>query len=161
MGEGSLCPASVPPRCAICQQVFAPGIVGYPGVEGPAAETWTPPGRPVSAGVLDHDGHPLTWGCVAAAHAWLVHHAFCEQQAAGAGGYSSDDESDAPTPCPCTWHPAAIEERESHEYACRLWPGQICGSCWAASCPCGYVFDDVADAYTRWPNGRLCCYACA
>ena len=38
---------------------------------------------------------------------------------------------------------------------------EICGSCWAASCPCGYVFDDVADAYTRWPNGRLCCYACA
>ena len=68
---------------------------------------------------------------------------------------------DAPTPCPCTWHPVAIKERESHEYACRLWPGPICGSCWAASCPCGYVFDDVADAYTRWPNGRLCCYACA
>ena len=73
----------------------------------------------------------------------------------------TDDEADAPMPCPCTWHPAAIEERESHEYACRLWPGPICGSCWAASCPCGYVFDDAADAYTRWPNGRLCCYACA
>ena len=29
------------------------------------------------------------------------------------------------------------------------------------SCLCGYVFDDVADAYARWPNGRLCCYACA
>ena len=114
-----LCPASVPPRCAICHQVFAPGIVGYPGVTETAAETWTPPGRAVTAGVLDAEGHPLTWGCVAAAHEWLVHHAFCEQQAAGAGGYSSDDESDAPTPCPCTWHPVAIEERESHQYGCR------------------------------------------
>ena len=36
---------------------------------------------------------------------------------------TSDDESDAPAPCPCTWHPVAIEERESHQYACRgRWP---------------------------------------
>ena len=138
--------------------MFAPGIVGYPGVTATAAETWTPPGRAVTAGVLDAEGHPLTWGCVAAAHAWLVHHASCEQQVGG--GYSSDDEMDTPA-CPCTWHPVAIEEREAHLFACRIWPGPICGSCWAASCACGYVFETVADARTRWPNGRLCCYACA
>ena len=34
--------------------------------------------------------------------------------------------------CPCTWHPVAIEEREAHLFACRIWPGPICGSCWAA-----------------------------
>ena len=57
--------------------------------------------------------------------------------------------------------PVAIEEREAHLFACRIWPGPICGSCWAASCACGYVFETVADARTRWPNGRLCCSSCA
>ena len=134
--------------------------MGYLEVQGEqgAAETWTPPGWSAEAGICDHDGHPLTWGSVAAAHTWLVYHASCEQQVGG--GYSSDDEMDTPA-CPCTWHPVAIEEREAHLFACRLWPGPICGSCWAASCACGYVFDAVADAHTRWPNGRLCCYACA
>ena len=75
-----------------------------------------------------------------------MYHASCEQLG---GGYSSDDEMDAPR-CPCTWHP---EEREAHLLACRVWPGPICGSCWAASCACGYVFEAVADARTRWPNG--------
>ena len=84
--------------------------------------------------------------------------ASCEQQA---GGYSSDDEAGTPAGCPCTWHPVAIEERESHLYACRAWPGPICGSCWAASCSCGYVFEIVADAAGRWPSGRLRCHACA
>ena len=63
--------------------------------------------------------------------------------------------------CPCLWHPEAIEERESHLFVCRAWPGPVCGSCWSASCACGYVFDAVADAHARWPNGRLRCYSCA
>ena len=58
-------------------------------------------------------------------------------------------------PCACTWHPVLIEERESHLLACHAWPGPICGSCWAASCSCGYVFEAVADAAGRWPSGRL------
>ena len=108
-------------------------------------------------GIDDGDGHPLTWGRVAHAHAWLVQHASC---AAQAGGYSSDDE-EAPAGCPCTWHPVAIEERASHLLVCRAWPGPLCGSCWAASCECGYAFDAVADAHSRWPNGRLRCHSCA
>ena len=114
-----------------------------------------PPDWPVEAGVCDDDGHPLTWGRVAAAHAWLVRHAGCGQQA---GGYASDDE-DEPQGCPCLWHPVAIAERESHLFVCRAWPGPVCGSCWSASCACGYVFDAVADAHARWPNGRLRCYS--
>ena len=76
------------------------------------------------------------------------------------GGYSSDDE-ESPARCPCTWHPVAIEERESHLFVCRAWPGPLCGSCWAASCECGYALDSVADASGRWPSGRLRCYSCA
>ena len=64
-----LCPASVPARCLTCRQVFAPGVVGYPEAQAEPAETWTPPDWPVEAGVCDDDGHPLTWGRVAAAHA--------------------------------------------------------------------------------------------
>ena len=58
-------------------------------------------------------------------------------------------------------HPVAIEERASHLLVCRAWPGPLCGSCWAASCECGYAFDAVADAHSRWPNGRLRCHSCA
>ena len=152
-----LCPASVPARCLTCDQAFAPGAVGYPEVQTEPAETWTPPDWPVEAGIGDGDGHPLTWGRVAYAHAWLVQHASC---AAQAGGYSSDDE-EAPASCLCTWHPVAIDERASHLLACRAWPGPLCGSCWAASCECGYAFDAVADAHSRWPNGRLRCHSCA
>ncbi|MDC0526154.1 hypothetical protein OAO87_04050 [bacterium] len=85
-------------------------------------------GWPVEAGICDDDGHPLTWGRVAAAHAWLVRHASCEAQA---GGYSSDDEEGTPAGCPCTWHPVAIEERASHLAVCRAWPGPTCGTCCA------------------------------
>ena len=62
-----------------------------------------------------------------------------------------------PQGCPCLWHPVAIAERESHLLVCRTWPGPVCGSCWSTSCACGYVFDAVADAHARWPNGRLRC----
>ena len=68
---------------------------------------------------------------------------------------------ETPGGCPCTWHPVAIEERASHLLVCRAWPGPLCGSCWAASCECGYAFDAVADAHSRWPNGRLRCHSCA
>ena len=139
-----------------CRQVFTPGVVGYPEAQDEPAETWTPPDWPVEAGVCDDDGHPLTWGRVAAAHAWLVSHASYGSQA---GGYSSDDDEGAPLGCPCLWHPVAIAERESHLFVCRAWPGPVCGSCWSASCACGYVFDAVADAHARWPNGRLRCYS--
>ena len=103
------CPASVPARCLICHQTFMSGAVGYPDAQATPAEVWTPPSWPIEAGILDDDGHPLTWGRVAAAHTWLVRHASCVR----AGGYASDGDDDAPASCPCTWHPAAIEERES------------------------------------------------
>ena len=74
----------------------------------------------------------------------------------GSVGYDSDGDY-----CPCTWHPVAIEERDSHMWSCRAWPGPICGACWAASCECGYVFESVEDAHSRWPNGRLRCAGCA
>ena len=50
----------------------------------------------------------------------------------------------------------AREERASHLGVCRAWPGPLCGSCWSASCACGYVFDAVADAHARWPNTAAC-----
>ena len=52
-------------------------------------------------------------------------------------------------------------DEEADLFACRMWPGPICGSCWSASCACGYVFDAVGDARGRWPNGRLRCHSCA
>ena len=58
------------------------------------------------------------------------------------------------------WHPATIEEANSHRLVIEIWPGPICGTCWAASCDCGYVFDNVTHAHARWPNGRLRCFAC-
>ena len=112
-----------------------------------------------NASVSDDDGHPLTWARVVAAHEWLTRHATCAAATgapADASGYDSDGDR-----CPCTWHPVAIEERESHEYVCRTWPGPICGTCWAASCECGFVFDAVGDAHSRWPTGRLRCAGCA
>ena len=54
-----------------------------------------------------------------------------------------------------------IEERGSHMIACHAWPGPICGTCWAASCDCGFVFDAPQDAHSRWPSGRLRCAGCA
>ena len=122
------------------------------------AETWTPPGYPIDASIGDGDGHPLTWARVVTAHEWLTQHATCAAatDASDATGYDSDGDQ-----CPCTWHPAAVEERESHTHVCRAWPGSICGSCWAASCECGYVFDAANEAHSRWPNGRLRCAGCA
>ena len=121
---------------------------------------WTPPGYPVAASITDEDGHPLTWARVRSAHSWLIHHATCpsadDSSELDATGYDSDNER-----CPCTYHPVAIEERASHMHACRVWPGAICGSCWAASCECGYVFAAAEDAHSRWPGGRLRCAACA
>ena len=105
---------------------FATGSVPYPEVAQETAETWTPPGHPLEASLLDGDGHPLTWGRVLAAHGWLTHHANCAGAdvlgLSDATGYDSDDDR-----CPCTYHPVAIEERASHYHACRAWPGPICG----------------------------------
>ena len=144
----------------MCHQPFATGSVGYPDVAEEPAEVWTPPEWPIETSVSDGDGHPLTWGRVAAAHVWLVRHASCESQ--GAADYSSDEEGAPPGGgCPCTWHPVMIEERSSHLAVCRAWPGQICGSCWAASCDCGRVFEATSDAVGRWRSGRLRCHACA
>ena len=142
--------------CSICHTSFAVGSVGYPGLNADPAEVWAPPGMPpdesLARAVSDPEGHPLTWGRVLAAHNWLVRHASC-----GVNGYESDDDAAG---CPCLWHQAMIEERSSHELVCRAWPGPICGSCWAASCQCGYVFDDVQHASGRWHDGRLRCHAC-
>ena len=112
---------------------------------------------PLEASICDDDGHPLTWGRVRSAHAWLARHATCAgASSSDANGYDSDGDR-----CPCTYHPAAIEERESHMRACHAWPGHICGVCWAASCQCGFVFDEEADAHSRWPTGQLRCAGCA
>ena len=141
-----------------CTSPLASGAVPYPEVAEEPAETWTPPGYPIDASIGDGDGHPLTWARVVTAHEWLTQHATCAAatDASDATGYDSDGDQ-----CPCTWHPAAVEERESHTHVCRAWPGSICGSCWAASCECGYVFDAANEAHSRWPNGRLRCASCA
>ena len=125
-------------------------------------ETWTPPGWPVDASITDAEGHPLTWGRVRQAHEWLVAHAFCEQATTTFDSGSEDeyDENGEPRACPCQWHPVTIEYRSSHQLAVDAWPGHICGSCWAASCACGRVFDDESDAADRWLSGRLRCRAC-
>ena len=151
--------ASPPPSCVVCASPFASGAVPYPEVATQPAECWTPPGYPVDAGIRDDNGIPLTWAAVRYAHEWLTAHATCAAAAsdtADASGYDSDGDQ-----CPCTYHPVAMEERASHLHACRAWPGPICGSCWAASCRCGFVFDSVDDSHSRWPNGRLRCSSCA
>ena len=144
----------------ICATPFALGCVGYPDVAEEPAETWTPPDYPVEAGISDGEGHPLTWGRVATAHRWLVLHAACAgadpRGVDDASGYDSDGDR-----CPCTYSPELIEERGSHMIACHAWPGPICGTCWAASCDCGFVFDAPQDAHSRWPSGRLRCAGCA
>ena len=137
----------------------------YPEVAQETAETWTPPGIPQP--ISDDDGHPLTWGKVLQSHNYLVTHASCAAaaDAAGPSGYDSDDaDGDAPGPCPCLWHPVAIEERASCLDAVTRWslatgPGHICGSCWAASCACGYTLDDPTHAAGRDFYGRLVCHS--
>ena len=78
----------------------------------------------------------------------------------GATGYDSGYDSGG-DPCPCTWHPVMIEAAAGHRMDVDAWPGQVCGVCWAASCVCGYVFDDVQYAHSRWPSGRPRCASCA
>jgi hypothetical protein len=151
--------ASPPASCSVCASPFASGAVPYPEAADEPAETWTPPDHPVEASICDSEGHPLTWARVRAAHDWLTLHATCaaaSSETDDAAGYDSDGDR-----CPCTWHPVAIEERSSHTRACNAWPGPICGSCWAASCECGYVFDAITDAHSRWHSGRLQCAGCA
>ena len=140
-------------------------MVGYPDIAAAAdepAEVWAPPGLPVAASVGDCHGHPLTWGTILRAHEWLVAHASCSS-AGRPAAYDSDDAGGGtldPPPCPCTYHPVLIEARDIHLLHCHSWPGPTCGTCWAASCACGFVFDDVSDAAGRWPTGRLRCHAC-
>ena len=154
----ALARASPPASCSVCASPLATGTVPYPEAASEPAETWTPPGFPLADSISDDDGHPLTWGRVKDAHDWLTRHASCAAAHGldDASGYDSDGDR-----CPCTWHPVAVEERDSHLRACRDWPGPICGPCWAASCECGFVFDAAHDAHSRWPSGRLCCAGCA
>ena len=104
--------------------------------------------------------HPLTWGAVCTAHAWLTAHASCAgadaQGSSDATGYDSDNDR-----CPCTYHPVAIDDRASYMCTCHFWPGPICGQCWAASCECGYVFDAAEEVPEHWPSGCLCCASCS
>ena len=147
----------VPTRYDVCNAPFGTAAVGHPNVPGDPAETWVGPGLTIDHALTDADGHPLTWGRVVQAHNYLVRHATCADvsniDTTDATGYDSDGDR-----CPCTYHPVAIEERGSHLSACRAWPGPICGTCWAASCECGFVFDALDDAHSRWPSGRLRCY---
>ena len=113
---------------------------------------------------------PLSWGGVRASHEWLATHAACPgaqgvppspppQARPSGGGYTSEDDTE---PCFCT-HIAAVWAHIRHvcKESCIRRPGPICGTCWAASCECGYVFDNVADATGRWFTGRLRCHECA
>ena len=71
-------------------------------------------------------------------------------------GYDSDGPS-----CPCTYHPVMMSERVDNLLNVSAWPGPICGACWASSCACGFVFEDVGHAHSRRHNGRLVCHGCA
>ena len=130
------------------------GTVGYPEVAEEPFEVWVPPGDP--SPLLDAESHPLTWGGVRAAHDYLLRHAQCDSN----GGPSSFDSDDDDAPCPCQWHPVEIERVASARAACHAWPGPWCGTCWAASCACGYVFAAVEEAAGRAVHGRLRCHAC-
>ena len=139
----------------VCQQPLAEGAVGY----APGSERWTPHGWPVGSSVTDSSGHLLTWGGVRNAHATLTAHASCDSNGGVAAGYESDEDAggEGPRPCPCQWHPVLIETLDEHRADCARWPGPICGVCWAASCECGFVFDDVSDAAGRDADGRFVC----
>ena len=112
---------------------------------------------------------PLTWERVRSSHEWLAAHATCPgapgippapppQARPAGGGYTSEDDFE---PCFCTQDAAVWTHfRNICKESCVRWPGPICGSCWAASCECGYVFDDVADAAGRWFTGRMRCHEC-
>ena len=178
----SLPPSVAPPSDALCRACSVPAhrcpaLFSHCQachVELTPEEVWTPPGYPEDGSIKDDSDYPLTWGRVCSAHAWLVYHASCGDAAGGSSTlpYDSDEEDGGgPTrPCPCQWHPVAIEERSSHEWACRQWSalvhtngaaaGAVCGPCWAASCECGHVFADWREAAARWGGGRLQCAAC-
>ena len=112
---------------------------------------------------------PLTWERVRSSHEWLAAHAACPgapgippapppQARPAGGGYTSEDDFE---PCFCTQDVAVWTHfRNVCKESCVRWPGPICGSCWAASCECGYVFDDEADAAGRWFTGRMRCHEC-
>ena len=95
-----------------------------------------------------------------AAHTLLLQHAACE---GGGTAYDSDD-SDGGRPCPCQWHPVMIEEVDDARLTVQRWPGPVCGPCWAATCACGYRFDDLEQAtsqFQRDNDRRLVCASCA
>ena len=118
-----------------------------------SAETWATPGRPP---IADPYGHPLTLGAVLSAHDTLVSHASCGP---AISGYGSDGEDFDGASCPCQWHGALIEELANARLMVRAWPGFVCGSCWAASCECGYVLDTPTHASGRDRNHRFTCHA--
>jgi hypothetical protein len=68
------------------------------------------------------------------------------------------DDNDGAAPCPCQWHEALIDELSNSRADIAAWPGFVCGACYAASCECGYVFDDAAHAAGRDHNQRLVCH---
>ena len=132
--------------CLGCSQPFPTGVVGYPLPDVEPALTWTAHGSPTP--IADCYGHPLTFGTIVASHRTLTRHASCHQWSATLmypSGYASEGENDL-EPCACTYHDALIDELSSDRHHCRAWPGPWCNDCWRASCPCGYVFDDLSDA---------------
>ena len=90
------------------------------------------------------------------AHDTLVSHASCGP---AISGYGSDGEDFDGASCPCQWHGALIEELANARLMVRAWPGFVCGSCWAASCECGYVLDTPTHASGRDRNHRFTCHA--
>ena len=162
-----LCPDSCQGTCSVCQRPFSTTNTpvdyedGTPDAGDVAPEVWVPPASMAGTSwppIRDGYSYPLTWARVRDAHAWLLAHASCAT--AGPDAFGTDDDGTHRNPCHCTWHPMSIELREDQVHDVYAWPGPICGSCWAASCECGYVFTHVAYAAGRWPSGRLKCCAC-
>ena len=152
-------------------------------------EMWPPRARgswplacPRPRRVRDPFGYALTWHQVVTCHEYLVAHAECAAHAAAyhaavdaaaaaaaaaPDAYDSDHEPPQdlpPPPCPCQYHPVAIEERESCVDVCTAWPGPVCGDCWESQCAgCAYVFDSPLDAASARSadHDRLLCRGCA
>ena len=161
-----LCPFHTggPSICTVCQRPVESGDIWCgPPMHIPYRQHW----RPIQDG--NDTILPLTWERVRSSHEWLAAHAACPgapgippapppQARPAGGGYTSEDDIE---PCFCTQDAAVWTHfRNVCKESCVRWPGPICGSCWAASCECGYVFDDVADAAGRWFTGRMRCHEC-
>ena len=168
--ERDLCPGATQAngsRCRLCSQPMPDGLVGYHDPDDGDVtfyERWVR--QPYDqtnddAAVGGADGHPLTWGRIAASHDSLVHHYPCRGRDEGThADYDSSDEG-AP-PCPCQTGAMDDELTEAlHDVSTWMRLGAICGSCWRNTCRyCHYSFEAADDAAGHL-DGRLVCASCA